>query len=180
MAASTGRAKNSPPPQSIEPDVQIERFDYDDEDILDLSYEAEVIPIRIKPDVFFAVPEISFEGSLELAGKQKAISDKDDGELEEQRDLVISMIGLMFYPDSARKLIARLAKYDPKKNPHPIGMKKVSDITEALFEKWGMGPTTPSGPSSDGSSESPESGNSLTENTPVAALTSGSSDSTEL
>lgn len=135
-----------------------------DDEIRDFSSPRRSIKFRVDDDVFEASPDVAAELVLEYADKAEQL-EQNDVKPGQQRDLVHSLFRMLLFPESADRFIARLS--DPE---HPIGHRKITEITQWLFEEYGLRPTGSDSASSTGS-ENQDAGTSSTEDTSDAVLT---------
>lgn len=91
---------------------------------------------------------------------------------QQQHDLLKQALNLALLPESWQRFTDRL-----KDKTRPIDDDQMSDVVLWLLEEYGLRPTQPSQPSSDGSA-SPEPGTSSTESTQPAESTSVNSEPT--
>lgn len=132
-----------------------------DDGIRDFSSPRRSIKFRVDDDVFEAAPDIAAELVLEYAGKAEQLErlEQENVQPDQQRDLVHSLFRMVLFPESADRFIARLS--DPTR---PIGHRKIAEITQWLFEEYGLRPTGSDSASSTGS-ENQDAGTSSTEST---------------
>ena len=126
----------------------------------------------------FTIDGEQFEAASVLPGDVFAefvtlyTSTGDTETYQQQHDLLKHALNLALLPESWQRFTDRL-----KDKTHPIDDDQMSDVVMWLLEEYGMRPTRPSQPSSDGSA-SPEPGTSSTENTQPAESTSVTSEPT--
>jgi hypothetical protein len=148
---------------------------YDPADVIDLTPsedERKPKPVRVGPepdDVFVAAASVpvyvAIEGMKILTGDP---ADADDG-AELQAERTIAFLSTVLYPEEVDRFHARLR--DLKR---PIDHRLLFRMLNRLMEAWGLRPTEPSEPSSDGS-PSPDAGTSSTAAPPSPAPPSGGS-----
>lgn len=130
----------------------------DADGVRDFSSSRRSIKFRVDDDLFEAAPDVAAELVLEYADQAEQL-ERDGVNPAQQRDLVHSLFRMLLFPESADRFIARLS--DPTR---PIGHRKIAEITQWLFEEYGLRPTGPDSASSTGS-ENRDAGTSSTEST---------------
>ncbi len=116
-----------------------------DDSMMDFSVERESIPFKVDDDVFHAVADIAAELAMDYAQKLEVLQ-ADTTNVESQKEILHSTMRLVLFPESAERFIERLSD-----QLHPIGQKRVADITQWLLEQYGLRPTESDSASSPGS-----------------------------
>lgn len=124
-----------------------------DDEVMDFSSPRPSLKFRVDDDVFEAAPDIAAELALDYADKVEQLGG-DDATMAQQKEIIHSLFRMVLFPESAERFIERLSD-----QRHPIGQKKIADITRWLFEEYGLRPTESDSVSSTGS-ESPAAGTS--------------------
>lgn len=113
------------------------------------------LTFTIDDDVFEAAPVLPGDVYAEFVTHYTGTGEKQT--YKEQHDQLKEALRLALLPDSFERFTDRL-----KDKTNPIDDDQMSDVILWLLEAYGMRPTKPSQPSSDGQS-SPESGMSSTD-----------------
>jgi hypothetical protein len=132
-----------------------------DDEIMDFSSGRGPIKFRVDDDVFEASPDLAAELALDFADLIEQLDDGTDN--QKQKEVIHALFRLVLFPESAERFISRLSD-----QRHPIGQRRIGDITKWLFEQYGMRPTGPDSASPTGS-ESQDAGTSSTASTSDAA-----------
>ncbi|MFJ8049804.1 hypothetical protein [Streptomyces luteogriseus] len=133
----------------------------------DFSRKRKPLPFTIDGDTFEAATALPGDVFAKFVTLYNGTGDTET--YQEQHDLLKQALELALLPESWQLFAARLAD-----KTRPIDDDQMSDVVLWLLEEYGMRPTQPSPPSSDGSA-SPESGTNSTESTPPEASTSETS-----
>lgn len=112
---------------------------------MDFSSARRSLKFRVDDDVFEAAPDIAAELALDYADKVEQLGG-DGASNADQKEIIHSLFRMVLFPDSAERFIARLSD-----QRQPIGQKKISAITQWLFEEYGLRPTGSDSASSTGS-----------------------------
>lgn len=141
-----------------------------DDDILDLSPPQPRKPVRFRigpadDDVFTAAPAMPAQVSYEYA----RIAGNDDGDGLSKLQAILDLYGRLLVPESWERFQARLSDTE-----RPIDHDDLRRVLNGLMEKYGMRPTEPSAPSSNGQA-SPDGGISSTATPPAEGSTSSTS-----
>jgi hypothetical protein len=133
-----------------------------DDDIMDFSSPRRSLKFRVDDDVFEAAPDIAAELALYYADKAEQLT-AEGATNEQQKEVIHSLFQMILFPESAERFIARLSD-----QRNPIGHTKIANITQWLFEAYGLRPTESDSASSTGS-ENQADGTSSTESTSAEA-----------
>lgn len=137
--------------------------------VKDFSKARPTVEFRIDDDMFFAFPALPARVLVEFAMTFDGVNQETPA--DKQMDAMLSILERALQPDSYKRFAARVE--DREK---PIDLEQINDIMEWMLGEYGLRPTPLSEPSSTGS-PSPDSGTSLTGNTPVVESTSSTSPS---
>jgi hypothetical protein len=127
----------------------------------DFTRQPRVIEFKIDDDVFRCHPRLAaqtlIDFTLEVEKFGENISSKDG------IDTMIGTLKMVLIPESYRIFHARMQDLR-----NPIELDQVNEIIQWIMGKYGLRPTTPPEPSSNGQS-SPGSGTSSTEDSSAVA-----------
>ena len=130
----------------------------------DFSRKRETISFTIDGEVFEAVPALPGDVLAEFAVRFSGTEDSDD--LIVRLSQWKAALELVLQPESYARFTARM-----KDSERPIELEQSSEVIVWLLEQYGMRPTQPPLPSSDGS-PSPELGTNSTVEAPPEESTS--------
>lgn len=113
------------------------------------SPEDEEIPsFRIAPDTFTCLPEIPLDVLIDMGEAAQSSSETGMARIRKMMEIFEGVLVPESYEIFARRL-RRSTVAEP--NPHPIGMKAVTNLLPWLMEVYGLRPTEESSSSPDGS-----------------------------
>ncbi|WP_460071071.1 hypothetical protein [Streptomyces sp. YKOK-I1] len=123
---------------------------------------------RKRDRLLFRIDDDLFEAAAALPGNTLArfasrFSDIEKTSVDQQLGIFIDVLAMVLLPESAARFNKRLDDL-----AQPIELEQASDVITWLLEAYGLRPTEPSSPSSDGP-PSPESGTSSTDAPPPQA-----------
>lgn len=130
----------------------------------DFSRPRKRIAFTIDGEQYEAAPAVPAETFVEFAVRFADLNDSDTW--AENYRALNAALELVLLPESFERLAAHFTD-----KQHPVELDQMADIVMWLLEEYGLRPTRPSSPSSDGP-PNPEPGTSSTENTPAEASTS--------
>lgn len=136
----------------------------------DFSRKRKRLTFTIDGDQFEAASVLPGDVFAEFVTLYNSTGDTET--YQQQHDLLKQALNLALLPESWQRFTDRL-----KDKTRPIDDDQMSDVVLWLLEEYGLRPTQPSPPSSDGSA-SPEPGTSSTESTQPAESTSVTSEPT--
>lgn len=134
----------------------------------DFTKTRDAVAFTIDADTFHAVPAIPAGIMIDAAAKMDSI---DNATVAEQCAALTDILQMCLDEPSYERFTERM---NDKANP--IDTVQLMDVVMWLFEEYGLRPTTPSEPSSDGPSD-PASGTTSTDAPPSVELISASSPS---
>ena len=136
----------------------------------DFTKKRKRLDFTIDSDTFEAASVIPGDVFAQFVTTYNSRGDADD--YQQTHDMLKHALSLVLLPDSYERFAARL-----KDHANPIDDDQMGDVLLWLLEEYGMRPTQPSQPSSDGPA-SPEPGTSSTESTQPEESTSPASQPT--
>jgi hypothetical protein len=113
-------------------------------EIKDFSFSVDPIPFTINEDVFECVPELPLWAMQQMA----RINQVSEAIKEHGVEPILEVFDIFLLEDSAVRFRERVM--DRKK---PIGIRHIMAILPWLLEQYGVRPTQPSLPSSNGSND---------------------------
>jgi hypothetical protein len=134
----------------------------------DFTKPRDTIEFTIDADTFTAVPAIPAGVMIDAAAKMDSI---DNATVAEQCAALTDILQMCLEEQSYERFTARM-----NDRANPVDTAQLMDVVMWLFEEYGLRPTQPSEPSSDGLSD-PGSGTTSTDTPPSVELISASSPS---
>lgn len=139
--------------------------DFTESDTQDFTETKSRVKFKLDGDVFYGVRDLAVELALEFSAQSEKLN-SDDVSTQDRIDTFKQVVRLLLEPESAELFLRRMR--DPA---NPVGINKITEITNWLFEQYSLRPLEPGSDSSTGS-DNPESGTNSTGNTSVEVLTS--------
>lgn len=116
----------------------------------DFSGSPEPVVFRLAPDDFECLPEIPLDAMGLMATLGGSLT---EGDPKEQLGRVYDFFDMIMVPASAHLFRKRGKISTPEEpNPHPVGLRAITEILPWLMEQYGLRPTQPSDVSLTGSS----------------------------